>query len=261
MRRGIVNWLWPCSGGDAWVVMVDKAPLDPHRRRVAKKHRHDVNGVRMVLDEVSEEPHRGVPRFTDLTAGDRLAQLAIPIMMATQSSPVECHMISANRICDGVGFGERTAKTLFRVDCAHAMVRAVDDWFCPGERRRRDTHDVGTFAVDHLAVVEVRIGNSEAVREPPETSFASVGNRDDLAIGDRAVRAEMPVRHSEPPCREFILDQPTHPTRPDDGNPPFPCGHAGFLLSCTADQPSGRCTCSLSPLETRCVNRGESCSN
>ena len=72
MGRGVVNWLWPCSGGDAWVVMVDKAPLDPHRRRVAKKHRHDVNGVRMVLDEIGEEPHRGMPGFTDVTAGDRL---------------------------------------------------------------------------------------------------------------------------------------------------------------------------------------------
>ena len=87
----------------------------------------------MVLDEIGEEPHRGMPRFTDVTAGDRLAQLAISIMVAAQRPPVERHVICANRNGNRIGFGERSAQALFRVDCRHTVGRAVDDRLCPGE--------------------------------------------------------------------------------------------------------------------------------
>ena len=73
VRRGVVCRLRPRPGGDARVIAVDQAPLHPYRGGVAQKHRHDVDGVGMVLDEIGEEPHRGMPGFTDVTAGDRLA--------------------------------------------------------------------------------------------------------------------------------------------------------------------------------------------
>ena len=169
-----------------------------------------------MLDQVGCETHHRHARFPDRAAGDFGGEFPVSVVVATRCSPVEGNLVSTHRLGDSIGLGERSGKSLLRVDRFHAVLGAENDRVRPLQRRRRDTDDIGLFLQDHFPVIEIGVGDAEPLRKAFQALLAPVGDRHDLGIVDVGVGRKVTIRLARTADRDFVFDQSAHPAGADD---------------------------------------------
>ena len=204
------------GGRTIGVIRVQQPALHPLRHGIAQHHRNQVERVRVVFDQVGPGVHRREPGLADLAALDRRAQPLETVVMAAHGPPVEGDAVGLQGRTDAVGLGQRCAEPLFRVDAAHPVLGGEDDRLRAGEAGRGDADDVRFFPLDHRPVVEVGVGDAEALHEPFQPLGAAVRDGHDLYLVDGRVGAEVAVRPAEAARRNLVLDQPAHAAGADD---------------------------------------------
>ncbi len=142
---------------------IDQVAFNPDRFRIEQQHRNEIDGVRVVFDQISGERHHRIARLADRAICDLIAQPDEAAVVAAQRAPVEGDVVAAHRFGNAVGFFERGAEPLFGVDAAHAILGGEDDRLGSRKRRRRDTDDVRLLFKNHFAIVEIGVGNPKAL--------------------------------------------------------------------------------------------------
>ena len=152
-------------------------PSTPDRRRVAQHHGHQVQRVRMVLDDVGATVHDPVEEIADCPIRNRGAELLVAVVVAAHGPPVESHVVRGDRLADAVGFRQRRAQPLLRIDSPDPVLRAEDDRRGAVYRRGGHAYDVRLFGLDHFAIIEVRIRDAEPSLEALQAFLAAIWRR------------------------------------------------------------------------------------
>ena len=188
--------------------------------------------MRMVFDDVGPTVHNPVEQIADGPVRNRGAQLLVAVVVAAHGSPVEGHVVRRDRLADAVGFGQRRAQPLLRIDSPHPVLRAEDDRLGAVYRRGGHAHDVGLFGLDHFPIIEIRVGDAEPLLEPLQALLAAIGDGDDFRLLDGLVGAEVAIGLVElAPWRELVLHQPAHAPGADDRHPIL-CPHSAPPRCC-----------------------------
>ena len=188
--------------------------------------------MRMVFDDVGATVHNPIEEITDDPIRNRGAELLVAVVVTAHGSPVEGHVVRRDRLADAVGFGQRRAQPLLRIDSSHSVLRAEDDRLGTVYRRGGHAHDVGLFGLDHFPIIEIRVGDAEPLLEPLQALLAAIGDGDDFRLLDGLVGAEVAIGLVElAPWRELVLHQPAHAPGADDRHPIL-CPHSAPPRCC-----------------------------
>ena len=76
----------------------------------------------------------------------------------------------------------------------------------------------GLLFFDHLAVIEIGVGEAETLTESFQALLAAIGNSDDRRLWHRIIAGVVAVRRHESPDVLLILDEAAHATGSDDGD-------------------------------------------
>ncbi len=98
------------------IAVKDERPVGPDRLRVAEQESQGVDGVGMMLHQVSQPEAEGVLRLADVSANDGLLEALVAVVMTSLRSEVERHVVLIDCVGDPVGLVKGRAERLLCED-------------------------------------------------------------------------------------------------------------------------------------------------